>query len=291
MGLSIVLKNMSFFIFFFTVLYNRKDFANLLSSFSKADNSDMTLELQFKLIKGFKVFSQNDEDGAIQAVFNLIGVTDKIYVEFGVQNCSECNSRYLRENSKWDTASSLLMDGYHESRKINLHKVTFWPDNVLQLFTRFKVKKTFDFLSVDTDSYDFFMVEAILLGGFRPRVIMVEYNANFELYEAKSITPPKDGKSWEYWDGTSHHGCSLLAVKYLMERFGYSVVWCNTVNCMAVEDAAMGSKVRIDIAYLDKGPLDVHSCDYKMRPMAIIGNNGKWNGLTDEGEGSDAIRC
>ena len=46
--------------------------------------------------KGFKMFSQNDEDGAIEAVFDFIGTTDKIYVEFGVETCIECNSRYLR---------------------------------------------------------------------------------------------------------------------------------------------------------------------------------------------------
>ena len=46
--------------------------------------------------KGFKVFSQNDEDGAIEAVFDYIGTTDKVYVEFGVESCIECNSRYLR---------------------------------------------------------------------------------------------------------------------------------------------------------------------------------------------------
>ena len=43
-----------------------------------------------------KVFSQNDEDGALEAVFFHIGVTDKVYVEFGVEDCTECNSRYLR---------------------------------------------------------------------------------------------------------------------------------------------------------------------------------------------------
>ena len=43
------------------------------------------------------------------------------------------------------------------------------------------MKKEFDFLSEDSDSYDFFMLEAILAAGYRPRVIMVEINANFEL--------------------------------------------------------------------------------------------------------------
>ena len=46
--------------------------------------------------KGSKTFSQNDEDGVIEGVFDFIGTTDKIYVEFGVESCQECNSRYLR---------------------------------------------------------------------------------------------------------------------------------------------------------------------------------------------------
>ena len=31
-------------------------------------------------------------------------------------------------------------------------------------------------------------------GGYQPRAIMMEYNSNFELDEAKSILPPKDGQ-------------------------------------------------------------------------------------------------
>ena len=38
------------------------------------------------------------------------------------------------------------------------------------------------------------------------------------------------GKSWEWWDYTTYQGCSLLALKFLMERFNYSLVWCNKVT-------------------------------------------------------------
>ena len=97
----------------------------------------------------------------------------------------------------WDIKESLLLDGGYEDKSINLKKVIFWPDNILEHFNNFGVKKTFDFLSVDTDSYDFFMLEKILEADYKPRVIAVEYNANFEIDEAKSIMPPKDGNETE----------------------------------------------------------------------------------------------
>ena len=55
------------------------------------------IEWSKSLVKeGSKTFSQNDEDGVIEAVFEFIRTTDKVYVEFGVESCIECNSRYLR---------------------------------------------------------------------------------------------------------------------------------------------------------------------------------------------------
>ena len=48
------------------------------------------------LIKnGFKVFSQQDEDGIIEEIFKRIGTTKKIFIEIGVESGIECNTTYL----------------------------------------------------------------------------------------------------------------------------------------------------------------------------------------------------
>ena len=101
----------------------------------------------------------------------------------------------LREKG-WNTKDSLLMDGGNENLDINLRKVIFWPDNIISLFQRFNVRERFDLLSVDTDSYDWFMLEKILENNYRPRVIIIEHNSMIDLNESKSIHPPTEGEQW-----------------------------------------------------------------------------------------------
>ena len=41
-----------------------------------------------------KVYSQNGEDGILEAIFAAIGVTNRFFVEFGCQDATECNCAY-----------------------------------------------------------------------------------------------------------------------------------------------------------------------------------------------------
>ena len=69
-----------------------------------------------------RIFSQNGEDGITMKLLELIynGNNDnKFYVEFGVENGMECNTRILREKYNW---KGLQMDGNNESNNINLQK-------------------------------------------------------------------------------------------------------------------------------------------------------------------------
>ena len=59
------------------------------------------------LAHGFRGYSQHDEDGMIQAIFQRIGLTNRVFLEFGVGDGSENNTLYLLL-SGW---SGLWIDG------------------------------------------------------------------------------------------------------------------------------------------------------------------------------------
>jgi len=49
----------------------------------------------------FKVFSQWGEDGIIEYLVNKLPIKNKFFIEFGVENYNESNTRFLMMNRNW----------------------------------------------------------------------------------------------------------------------------------------------------------------------------------------------
>jgi len=49
-------------------------------------------------LKEFKIYSQNGEDGILDYIFSKIGVKNKKFIEFGIQDGKECNTANLSIN-------------------------------------------------------------------------------------------------------------------------------------------------------------------------------------------------
>ena len=83
-----------------------------------------------------KIYSQNGEDGITMKLIELIydDCFQKFYVEFGVENGNECNTKILRENYNW---IGLQMDGNNENISINLRKEFITKENIIDLFTKY----------------------------------------------------------------------------------------------------------------------------------------------------------
>ena len=132
---------------------------------------------------GEKIFSQFGEDGITKKIFDIIGFGDKVCVEIGTESGDECCSRILWENYEF---KQFLFDNNHENSEINLKKVTVNLENVLSLLEESNIPDEFDFLSVDIDSYDFYIVHKILTR-YNPKVLVVESHPIF-LKEDKVVT-------------------------------------------------------------------------------------------------------
>jgi glycosyltransferase involved in cell wall biosynthesis/ribosome modulation factor len=186
---------------------------------------------------GYKVNSQFDEDGIIQYLLNWIKIPNKIFVEFGVENYSEANTRLLLEKDNW---SGLVIDSCKEHIdqikaseiywRYNLQAVCAFitRENINMLILNMGISGDIGLLSVDIDGIDYWVWEAIEV--ISPRIVICEYNAIFG-YESK-VTVPYDPK----FDRAKKHysylyaGASLSALAELGKKKGYSLVASNSAG-------------------------------------------------------------
>lgn len=185
-----------------------------------------------------KIFSQNCEDGITMKLVELIYDEPKnnFFVEFGVENGCECNTRILREKYGWN---GLQMDGGYENSSINLRREFITRENIVNLFTKYNVPHNINLLSVDIDFNDFYCLKEIL-EKYTCDIIICEYNSSHLPHEDKVII--YDG-IWR-WDGTNYFGASLLAFSKLGQKYGYTLVYCDKtgVNCFFVNNKIIASK-------------------------------------------------
>ena len=180
-----------------------------------------------------KIFSQNGEDGILEKIINCIPNIKKYYVEFGVEDCSECNSRYLREKYKW---KGLLMDSGFSDESINLKKEFIKADNILQLFSKYNAPHRFGLLMIDVDYNDFYILNSILKDKtYSADIIVLEYNGNIPYGEDKIVIYDPE-YTWHY-KKNKYFGCSFMSYKKLLDKYGYKIIYCdnNGVNLFAIK--------------------------------------------------------
>lgn len=166
----------------------------------------------------YRVFSQNGEDGIIEAIMNKIGSESKYCVEFGVEGGVQTNTRYLIEKNSWNY---LYMDG-NEGNPQNVKKEWIFASNINSLLEKYNVPENVDIISIDVDSNDYWIWQAIS-EKYRPRVYILEYNASVPLGESKTIVHDDN----HFWDKTNYFGASLDALVKLGKQKGYTLVGCD----------------------------------------------------------------
>jgi hypothetical protein len=182
---------------------------------------------------GFKVFSQFDEDGIIQFLINQLPIASKTFIEFGVENYEESNTRFLLLNDHWQ---GMVLDArasdirYIQQDKIywqyDLQAKCTWitRENINALLRDAGFGEDVGLLSIDIDGNDYWIWEAIQ--AIKPVIVIIEYNSLFGL---QPIAVPYE----ETFDRTTAHysnlfyGASLGALQHLAEKKGYLLVGSN----------------------------------------------------------------
>jgi hypothetical protein len=183
----------------------------------------------------FRVHSHAGEDGIIQFLVRNIAIANPTFVEFGVEDYREANTRFLLVNNYW---SGLVMDGDPANvAKIQADPV-YWNsrlsavaafvtrENVNDLLANAGVTGDIGLLSVDVDGNDYWIFDAIEV--VRPAIAVVEYNHRFG--PSRSVTIPYDARFVRRRSDSSWLCCgaSLAALVGAAERKGMAFVGCNS---------------------------------------------------------------
>ena len=205
-----------------------------------------------------RVFSQNGEDGIILHLFSRIGVTDRRFVEIGVEDGRECNTANLAINLGW---RGLMLDhdaaGVEEARRrfaarpatastVAVEQGHVTRENIDALLARHGVAGELDLLSIDIDGNDLWVWEAV--EGVRPRIVVVEYNGTFGPRRSVSVPYDPDFDRMARHPSGWYHGASVTALARVGVRKGYVLAGCdsNGVNAFFVrEDCAAGTVAAI----------------------------------------------
>jgi len=192
---------------------------------------------------GFRSFSQNDEDGILQEIFRRIGTAKRTFVEFGVQNGLQTNTRlllYQGWRGLWIEADraayASMRDAFKtevEARQLQVLNTFVTAQNIAGLIDSARLDEL-DLLSIDIDGNDYWIWDAIPL---KPCVVAIEYNARFRP-PTKWIMQYNPEHRWNHSD---YHGASLDSLNALARKKGYSLVGCCLagVNAFFVRDDLM----------------------------------------------------
>lgn len=185
----------------------------------------------------FKVFSQWGDDGIIQWLVNNIEIPNKCFIEFGVENYTESNTRFLLMNNNW---SGLVMDGnpknidqikesyYYWKHEISAEAVFIDKENINDLLFSAHFGKEIGMLHIDIDGNDYWIWKEI--NSVSPIIVILEYNSVFGVDRLITIPYSKNFRRSEAHYSYLYYGASIRALCRLSSEKGYAFIGCNSAG-------------------------------------------------------------
>jgi hypothetical protein len=173
-----------------------------------------------------KISSQNNEDGIINYITNKISVNN-FFVEIGVE-FSEFNSMQLIKNG-WSgiiiearpqecRKLRMCIDHFFLNNEVNILNSFVKKDNLNKILFLNAKKKIIDFLSIDIDGVDYYVLKSLDFENIN--FICCEYNSF--LGKHKKLTVPYNENFFH--KGDYYCGASLAAFNDLLSKKGFFLV-------------------------------------------------------------------
>ena len=140
-----------------------------------------------------QVCSQNGEDGVIAEIFRRIGEGARSFVEVGIGDGVENNTAFLHSLGWTGAWVDARVPALHDQPGLRFREAFVTSENIASLFRELGVPAEVDLCSLDVDQNTYHLWEA--LTAWRPRVVVIEYNASIppRLRGASTTTPSASG--------------------------------------------------------------------------------------------------
>jgi len=237
----------------------------------------------------FSGFSQHGEDGIIDVLTSKLLIENRYFVEVGVGDGTENNTSFLAIAKRY---SGLMVEGNPKAaewcesllRPINYGLDFLCLFVTLENISELQKKMLFtdpDVFSIDIDGNDYWIIKALLEGGFHPKIAVVEYNSVFGPERSLAVTYKNDFRVKQGYRVSLYYGCSIAAWRKLFQRFGYRFVTveCGGVNAFFIDpacfdrsfvEAVMGSEFRENRSHLREYRVPWHSQWELVRELDFI---------------------
>jgi hypothetical protein len=182
----------------------------------------------------FRVYSQWGEDGILEWLIRRLPISSHRFIEFGVADYREANTRFLLVNRNW---KGLVMDGSLQNMKRVREEEIYWRhdlsavcafierDNIDRLIAQNGFCGNVGVLSIDIDGNDYWIWEAI--DTVKADIVVCEYNAVFGDLHAVSVPYSPNFHRAAAHSSHLYFGASISALCFLARRNGYELVGTN----------------------------------------------------------------
>jgi hypothetical protein len=216
------------------------------------------------------LYSQSGEEGVLLEIFDIIGMSSRLAIEFGAWDGFHLSNTALFF-SKMDWGAILIEadpERYNTLVKNVAHLPAVKPinsmvdigenslENILKTHGAYPTDGEVDLLSIDIDGNDYYVFES--LATLRPRVVVCEYNPTF----------PAEVDMYGAYGSDNHMGSSISALNRIAIQKGYLLVSITPNNGIWVrgEYSHLFARFNLDIN-------DMQFRDYQV--MVVTDMNGK----------------